>query len=83
MSLSVSGGSNNRVGAVLELVLDDKGSSFQIRVCEIGLWKAVIYNPKATKELSQKDNYPGSKQAKVSSPRAKRQKTPTALLVAA
>jgi hypothetical protein len=58
---------------VLELVCD-KGSSFQIRVCEIGLWKAVMYNPKATKELSQKDNYPQSKQAKVCSPIAKSQR---------
>lgn len=58
---------------MLELVCD-KGSSFQIRVCEIGLWKAVMYNPKATKELSQKDNYPQSKQAKVCSPIAKSQR---------
>lgn len=52
----------------------DEGNSPQIRLCEIGLWKAEIDNPKATEKLSKNHNYPGSKQAKVDSPRAKRQR---------
>lgn len=64
--LSVNGGSNNRVTAVFELECD-KGNSPQIGLHEIGLWKAVIYNPKAMEELSQND-YPRSVKAYVYSP---------------
>lgn len=64
--------------AVLELE-HDKGNSPQIRLCEIGLWKAEIYNPKATEKLSKNHNYPGSKQAKLDSPEPRDRETPTAL----
>lgn len=46
-----------------------KASNPQIRLREMGLWKAIIYNPKATEELSKTTNYPQSMQVNVLSPR--------------
>lgn len=66
-SLSVNGGSNNRVRAVCEPERD-KGNSPQMRPSKMGLQKAVIYKSKATEELSKK-HYPLSMLADGHSPR--------------